>query len=72
LSEVQVVGILQNVTRFYKYGSKICALSWELLQSSSKEDHNTFTTIPREHWLIGSVHGTPKKLRLASFARLYA
>jgi len=43
-------------------------------QSPSKEeDHYTFRTIPREHWLIGSVHGTPKltikKLRPASFAR---
>jgi len=25
-----------------------------------EEDHYTFRTIPREHWLIGSVHGTPK------------
>ena len=44
-----------------------------LWQSPSKEDHYTFRTIPREHWWIGSVHGTPKlttkKLRPAGFAR---
>jgi len=43
-------------------------------QSPSKEeDHYTFRTVPREHWQIGSVHGTPKltikKLRPAGFAR---
>jgi len=45
-----------------------------LWQSPSKEeDHYTFRTVPREHCLIGSVHGTPKltiqKLRSAGFAR---
>jgi len=43
-------------------------------QSPSKEeDYNTFRTIPREHWLIGSVQDTSKltikKLRPAGFAR---
>jgi len=33
----------------------------QVWQSPSKEeDHYTFRTIPRVHWLIGSVHGTPK------------
>jgi len=27
---------------------------------SKEEDHYTFRTIPREHWQIGNVHGTPK------------
>jgi len=44
---------------------------WQSL--SKEEDHYTFRTIPQEHWLIGSVHGTPKltikKLRPAGFAR---
>jgi len=29
-------------------------------QFDSKEEQHTFRTTPREHWLIGSVHGTPK------------
>jgi len=40
---------------------------------SKEEEQYTFRTIPREHWLIGSVHGMPKltikKLRPAGFAR---
>jgi len=38
-----------------------------------EENHYTFRTILQEHWLIGSVHDTPKltikKLRPAGFAR---
>jgi len=46
----------------------------QVWQSPSKEeDHYTFRTVPREHWRIGSVHGTPKltikRLRPAGFAR---
>jgi len=40
---------------------------------STEEEQHTFRTISREHWLIRSVHGTPKlttkKLRPARFAR---
>jgi len=40
---------------------------------SKEEEQHTFRTIPREHWLIGSVHGTPKstmkKLRPTGFPR---
>jgi len=46
-------------------------LVWQ--SPSKEEDHYTFRKIPREHWLIGSIHGTPKltmkKLRPAGFAR---
>ena len=39
---------------------------------SKEEVQHTFRTIPREHWLIGTVHGTPKltikKFRPAGFA----
>jgi len=45
---------------------------WQL--PSKEEEQHTFRTIPREHWLIRSVHGTPKltikKLRPARFAPL--
>jgi len=44
-----------------------------LWQFPSKEEQHTFRAIPREHWLVGSVHGIPKltikKLRPAGFAR---
>jgi len=40
---------------------------------SKEEEEHTFRTIPREQWLLGSVHGMPKltikKLRPARFAR---
>jgi len=40
---------------------------------SKEEEQHTFKKITREHWLLGSVHGTPKltikKLRPARFAR---
>jgi len=43
---------------------------WQL--PSKEEEQHTFRTIPREHWVVGSVHGTPKltikKLRPAGFA----
>jgi len=48
----------------------LCSV-WQSLYK--EEDHYTFRTVPREHWSIGSVHGTPKltikKLRPAGFAR---
>jgi len=44
-----------------------------LWQFPYKEEQHTFRAIPREHWLLGSAHGTPKmtikKLRPARFAR---
>ena len=52
-------------------GSVINMVLWQ--SPSKEEDYYTFRTIPREHWLIGSVNGTPKvtikKLRPAGFAR---
>jgi len=51
--------------------TKVLTLLWQF--PSKEEEHHTFRTILREHWLIGSVHGTPKltikKLRPACFAR---
>jgi len=48
-----------------------CVPLWQF--PSKEEEQHTFRTIPREQWLIGSVHGTPKltikKLRPAGFAR---
>ena len=44
--------------------------------SSLEEERYTFRTTRREHWLIGSVHGTPKltvkKFRPVGFVRLHA
>ena len=51
--------------------NKVQTQVWQF--PSKEEEQHTFRTIPREHWLIGSVHGTPKltikKLRPARFAR---
>jgi len=43
-----------------KYFSILRSISILWQTPSKEEDHYTFRTIPREHWSIGSVHGTPK------------
>jgi len=35
-----------------KFRPKIILSSSPMVQSSSKEDHNTFRTTPQEHWWI--------------------
>jgi len=42
--------------RAQKHGHPVADTVWQ--SPSKEEDHYTFRTIPREHWLIGSVHGT--------------
>jgi len=58
---------------FWKGRSRTLRLRLLWQSSSKEEEQHTFSTIPREHWLIGSVHGMPKltikKLRPAGFAR---
>jgi len=53
-----------------KDGQNILQLVWQY--PSKEEDYYTFRTTPWEHWLTGSVLGTPnltiKKLRSAGFA----
>ena len=67
-SKVLTIYWLRNGRICYRYFTS------EVWQFPSKEEEQlTFRTIPREHWLIGSVHGTPKltikKLRPTGFAR---
>jgi len=45
------------MAKFYKMANSV--FSWPVWQSSSKEDHYTFRTIPQEHWSIGMSMACP-------------